>query len=117
MSDLLHVKEHHDAPTIVNEVASDLVQPSPLLPSARPPIEQESRLYGGKGKESAIGANSFQHVTSSYFRVPDYLRWILDNWTLSKWMPAIRCAVAEWASLILLVINPSTHAMGQVCRY
>ncbi|KAN0123038.1 Protein of unknown function (DUF2422) domain containing protein [Russula decolorans] len=50
---------------------------------------------------------------SFHFELPNCLRWIPDNWTLSKWMTAIRCAVSEWASLLLLIINPSARAMGQ----
>jgi hypothetical protein len=111
----LGTKEYHD-PRIGDEDASTPksdpldsndrvpVQPTPM---ASPPApEQESKIDCGKGK--ADGA------TSSHFELPSFLRWIPDNWTLSKWMVAIRCAVAEWASLLLLIINPSTKAMGQV---
>jgi hypothetical protein len=122
----LGTKEHHD-PRIGDEDAltpkSDppdrVQQPTPMSSPVRPAPEQESKLDCGKAKAEAITANIFQHATSSHFELPSCLRWIPDNWTLSKWMTAIRCAVAEWASLLLLIINPSTKAMGQVrliCR-
>lgn len=87
-------------------------KPSPISPSAHSMPQRESNLHREKGKGSAIRTNLSQR---SMFELPDCLRWIPENWTISKWRPAIRCAVTEWASLLLLVINPSMRAMGQVC--
>jgi hypothetical protein len=120
MSNPLQTKEHYD-PRIGDEGVStrrsdtpDKAQSSPIPSSVRPSPEQEANLYSIKGKESATGAKSHQGAPSSHFgfELPDCLRWIPDNWNLSKWMPAIRCAVAEWISLVLLVVKPSTQAMG-----
>ncbi|KAH9974520.1 hypothetical protein BJV74DRAFT_782419 [Russula compacta] len=85
-------------------------QLSPISPSAHSTPQRESNLHREKGKGGAIRTNLSQR---SIFELPDCLRWISENWTLSKWRPAIRCAVTEWASLLLLVINPSLRAMGQ----
>jgi hypothetical protein len=112
-------KEHHD-PCIGYDAstpksdAPDRVQPTPMSSPVRPVPEQEPKVHCGKGKAEATLADIYQHAISSHIELPSYLRWIPDNWTLSKWMTAIRCAVAEWASLLLLIINPSTKAMGQV---
>lgn len=122
MSNPLQTKEHYD-PRIGDEGVStrrsdtpDKSQSSPIPPSVRPSPspEQESNIYCRKGKESATGAKSHHGAASSHFgfELPDCLRWIPDNWNLSKWKPAIRCAVAEWISLVLLVVKPSTRAMG-----
>ncbi len=121
MSNPLQVKEHRDYdPRIGDEDVStpqsdlaDNAQSSPIPHSARPSPELESNDYCGKGKGSATRANLSQRATTSRVKLPDSLRWIPDNWTLSKWMPAIRCAVAEWTSLVLLVVKPTTQAMGQ----
>lgn len=112
----LGTKEHHDI-CIGGEDAStpesDRVQPAPISSSIRAP-EQESNCYSRDGKPEATVADICQHTTSSHVELPSCLRWIPNNWTLSKWMAATRCAVAEWASLLLLIINPSREAMGQV---
>ncbi|KAI9437333.1 hypothetical protein H4582DRAFT_2111932 [Lactarius indigo] len=55
----------------------------------------------------------FSRSRPSRFELPSYLHWIVDNWRWSKWKPAIRCAVSEWASLLLLIIDPSRRVMGQ----
>jgi hypothetical protein len=119
----LGTREHHD-PRIGNEDAStpnsdtpDRVQPTQKSPPARPALEQESKLSCGKRKAETILADISEHITSFHFELPNCLRWIPDNWTLSKWMAAVRCAVSEWASLLLLIINPSARAMGQVRSY
>ena len=119
MSNPLQVKGHYD-PRIGDEDVStrpldlpDEAQPSPILSSVHPSPEQISNVYHRKGNGSATGLNLFQRATSPNFELPDCLRWIPDNWTTSKWMPAIRCAVAEWISLVFLVVKPSTQAMGQ----
>ena len=121
MSNPLQAKEHYD-PRIGDEEVStrrsdppDKAQTSSIPPSVGPSPEQESAVYCGKRKEGATGARSPQDAASSHIglKLPDCLRWIPDNWNLSKWMPAIRCAVAEWTSLVLLVVKPSTQAMGQ----
>jgi hypothetical protein len=127
MSTPLHVnpKERYDprigdedVPTPSRQLGppdNDRAQSPPIPPcaSVRPSPEQESNFGCRKGKANATGGNPFQRATSSRFGMPGYLRWIPDNWTISKWMPAIRCAVAEWTSLVLLVVNPSLKAMGQ----
>ncbi len=120
----LRNKEHHD-PRIGDEDTStpksdppDRVQPTQMSPTVRPALEQESKPYYGKGKAEKVAADTMsQHITSFRFELPSCLRWIPDNWTSLKWMTAIRCAVSEWASLLLLIINPSTRAMGQVRSY
>lgn len=125
MSNPLQAKEHYD-PRIGDEEVStrrsdhlpvdnrDKAQSSPVPPSVRPPPEQESNGYRRKGMASATGAKSPQGAASSHFgfELPDCLRWIPENWNMSKWMPAIRCALVEWTSLVLLVGKPSTQAMG-----
>jgi hypothetical protein len=93
------------------------VQPTQKSPLARPALEQESNLSYGKREIETIPTDISQHIMSFHFELPNCLRWIPDNWTLSKWMTAIRCAVSEWASLLLLIINPSARAMGQVRSY
>ena len=119
----LETKEHHE-PRLGNKDAStsnsdppDRVQPTQKSLPARPALEQESKLSCGKREAGTIPADISQHFMSFQFELPNCLRWILDNWTLSKWMTAIRCAVSEWASLLLLIINPSARAMGQVRSY
>jgi hypothetical protein len=119
MSNPLEAKEHYD-PRIGDEGVStpqsdppDKAQSSSIPSSVRPSPEQVSNVYHGKGNGSATRLSLFQRATSSNFELPDCLRWIPDNWTLSKWMPAIRCAVAEWISLVLLVVKPSSQTMGQ----
>lgn len=116
----LGTKEHHDicigdgdASTPKSD-PSNRVQPTPLSSFVRPAPEQESSRWSKNGKAEPTVADISQHTTSFHFELPSCLRWISNNWTLSKWMTAIRCAVAEWASLLLLIITPSTKAMGQV---
>jgi hypothetical protein len=118
----LETKEHHD-PCIGNEDASTPNSDPPQADGlrvhqrsspARPALEQESKLSCGKREAETILADISQHITLFHFELPNCLRWIPDNWTLEKWMTAIRCAVSEWASLLLLIINPSARAMGQV---
>ncbi|KAH9016429.1 hypothetical protein EDB83DRAFT_2439318 [Lactarius deliciosus] len=82
----------------------------PLIPVAP---KQESSSNCDKGKETANRPISSQHTRSSRFELPNYLHWIVDNWRWPKWKPAIRCAVSEWASLLLLIIDPSRRVMGQ----
>ena len=120
----LGTKEHHDS--CIGDDASTLqseppdtadrvvqtVQPTPMSSAVGPAPEQEPKLHCGKGAEATV-ADISQHTTS-HSELPSSLHWIPDNWTSSKWMTAIRCAVAEWTSLLLLIINPSTKAMGQV---
>ena len=89
-------------------------QPTSMSSPVGPAPGQEPKLHCGQGKAEATVAGIPQHTTSSHSELLSCLRWIPDNWTLLKWMTAIRCAVAEWASLLLLIINPSTKAMGQV---
>ena len=120
MSNPLQAKGHYDPRIGDDEDVStrpsdppDKAQPSPIPSSVRPSSERVANVYYGNGNESAIGLNLFQRATSFNFELPDCLRWIPDNWTMSKWMPAIRCAVAEWISLVLLVVKSSTQAMGQ----
>jgi hypothetical protein len=122
-SDSLGTKEHHE-PRIGNKDAStpnsdppDSVQPTQKSPPARPALEQESKLSCGKQEAETISADISQHIMSFHFELPNCLRWIPDNWTMSKWMTAIRCAASEWASLLLVIINPSARAMGQVRSY
>lgn len=93
------------------------MQPTQKSPPARPALEQESKLSCGKREAEAIPADISQRIMSFHFELPNCLRWIPDNWTMSKWTTAIRCAVSEWASLLLLIINPSARAMGQVRSY
>ena len=121
MSNPLQAKEHYD-PRIGDEEVSTRrsdppakAQSSSIPPSVGSSPGQESDVYYGKRMESATGAKSPQDAASSHvgLKLPDCLRWIPDNWNLSKWMPAIRCAVVEWTSLVLLVVKPSTQAMGQ----
>jgi hypothetical protein len=90
---------------------------SPSLPPFPGALKQESSSNCNKGKSTANRPISSQHAraSSSRFELPDYLHWVVDNWTWSKWQPAIRCAISEWASLLLLVIGPSRRVMGQVC--
>ena len=47
-------------------------------------------------------------------KLPQSLQWIPSNWTWSKLKPVIRSALSQWISLVLVVINPSLRAMGQV---
>ena len=121
----LGTKEHHK-PRLGNKDASTpnsdrpdtgRVQATQKSPPARPVLEQESNLSYGKQEIETIPADIAQHIMSFHFELPNCLRWIPDNWSLSKWMTAIRCAVSEWASLLLLIINPSARAMGQVRSY
>jgi hypothetical protein len=111
------IKEHYDI-CIGGEDAStpesDPPQPTSISSSVRPAPEQESNCHSRDDKAEANVADIYQHATSFHFELPGCLQWIPDNWTLSKWMTAARCAVSEWASLLLLIINPSTKAMGQV---
>ena len=76
--------------------------------------KQESSSNCNKGKSTANRPISSQRARASRFELPDYLHWIIDNWRWSKWKPAIRCAISEWASLLLLIIGPSRRVMGQV---
>jgi hypothetical protein len=99
-----------------NSDPPDRVQPAQKLPPARPALEQESKLSCGKRDAKTIPADISQHITSFHLKLPNCLRWIPDNWTPSNWTTAIRCAVSEWASL-LLIINPSARVMGQVRSY
>ena len=85
---------------------------SPSLPPFHGAPKQEFR---NKGKSTANRPISSQRARASRFELPDYLHWIIDNWRWSKWKPAIRCAISEWASLLLLIIGPSRRVMGQVC--
>ncbi len=123
----LSTKEHHD-PRISDEdvstqtLKSDLpsrVQSAQMSPAVSPAFEQESNVCRGKENAETVPADISQHITPFHFKfvLPMCLGWIPDNWTSSKWMSAIRCAVAEWASLLLLIINPSARAMGQVRSY
>ena len=119
MSDPIQAKGHYDPRIGDDEEVStrpsgppDRAQSLPIPSSVRPSSEQVSNVYHWNGNGSAAGLNLFQRATLSNFKLPDCLRWIPDNWTMSKWMPAIRCAVAEWVSLVLLVVNSSTQAMG-----
>jgi hypothetical protein len=119
----LGTKEHHDL-RIGNEDAStpnsdppDRVRPNEKSPPVLPAREQKSKHSCRKREAEAIPVDISQHITSFHFELPNCLRWIPDNWTPSKWMTAIRCAVSEWASLLLLIINPSARAMGQVRSY
>ena len=117
----LGIKGHHDI-CIGGEAGEDASipelnppQPTTISSSVHPALEQESNCYSRDGKEEATVADILQHATSSHLELPGCLWWIPDNWTLSKWMTATRCTVSEWASLLLLIINPSMKAMGQVC--
>jgi hypothetical protein len=121
----LGTKEHHelrigstgkDAST-PNSDPPDRMQSTQGSPPACPALEQESKPSFGKREAETIPADISQHIMSLHFELPNCLRWIPDNWTLSKWMTAIRCAVSEWASLLLLIINPSAKAMDQVRSY
>jgi len=91
------------------EQTSPSLRPFPVAP------KQESSSNCDKGKETANKPILSQHARASRFELPNYLHWIIDNWRWSKWKPAIRCAVSEWASLLLLIIGPSRRVMGQVC--
>jgi hypothetical protein len=88
---------------------------SPSLPPFPGAPKQESSSNDNKGKSTANRPISSQRARASRFELPDYLHWIIDNWKWSKWQPAIRCAISEWASLLLLIIGPSRRVMGQVC--
>ena len=108
--------DNKDAST-PNSNPPGIVQLAQKSAPARPALEQESNISCGKREMEAIPADVSQHIMSFHFELPNCLRWIPDNWTLSKWMTAIRCAISEWASLLLLIINPSARAMGQVRSY
>lgn len=119
----LGTTERHE-PRIGNGDASspqldppDCVQPTQKLYPPRPALEPESELSCGKREAKTVLSDISRHLTTFHFELPKCLRWIPDNWTLSKWTTAIRCAVSEWASLLLLIINPSARAMGQVRAY
>ena len=94
-------------------------QEKELTPPSLPPFpgapKQEISSNCNKGKSTANRPISSQRARASRFELPDYLHWIIDNWRWSKWKPAIRCAISEWASLLLLIIGPSRRVMGQVC--
>lgn len=90
---------------------------SPSLPPFPVAPKQESSSNCDKGKETANRPILSQHGRASRFELPNSLHWIIDNWRWSKWQPAIRCAVSEWASLLLLMIGPSRRVMGQVCFF
>ncbi len=115
----LETKEHLD-PRIGNEDVAPNSDPphADRVQHVRPALEQESKLSCGKLKAETVPADiphwHWQHITSFHFELPNCLRWIPDNWTSLKWTSAIRCAVSEWASLLLLMISPSARAMGQV---
>jgi hypothetical protein len=87
---------------------------SPSLPPFPVAPKQESSSNCDKGKETANRPILSQRARASRFELPNSLHWIIDNWRWSKWQPAIRCAVSEWASLLLLIIGPSRRVMGQV---
>ena len=48
-------------------------------------------------------------------KLPSNFLWIPANWTWSKLKPVIRCALAGWVSVLLMVIQPVLRTMGQVC--
>src|SRR5258708_8602113 len=114
----LRNKEHHDS-CIGDEDTStpksdppDRVQPTQMSPTVRPALEQESKPYYGKGKAEKVAADIMsQHITSFRFELPSCLRWIPDKWTSLKWMTAIRCAVSECTSLLLLILHPPPLSM------
>ncbi|KAF8268962.1 hypothetical protein EI94DRAFT_1799762 [Lactarius quietus] len=89
------------------EHTSPFVPPFPVAP------KQESSSNCDKGKSTANRPISSQQASASRFELPDYLHWIIDNWRWPKWQAAIRCAISEWASLLLLTIGPSRRVMGQ----
>lgn len=115
MSTSLQSKEHHD----LNDQDHDIspVQVSPVLRPSHsflPGPKRDSESGCGKDKGSAGSKHNLSKNGSFHVELPLSLHWIRLNWTWLGWTPAIRCAVAEWASLLLLIINPSTRAMGQV---
>ncbi|KAI0292339.1 hypothetical protein B0F90DRAFT_1811958 [Multifurca ochricompacta] len=123
MSTSTHLHPREYDPRIGDEDASRSDPPDnapPNIPSsshafpAAPKQESNSNCDNLKGKViENTRPNSSQRARSSLLRLPANLRWIVDNWKWSKWMPAIRCAISEWVSLLLLIINPSTRSMGQ----
>lgn len=46
-------------------------------------------------------------------KLPSNFLWIPANWTWSKLKPVIRCALAGWVSVLLMVIQPVLRTMGQ----
>lgn len=48
------------------------------------------------------------------FTLPSALAWIPPNLTWPKWKIVLRCAIASWVSVVLMVIDPVLKTMGQV---
>ena len=48
------------------------------------------------------------------FTIPQSLAWIPQNLTWSKLKPVIRCSLAAWVSLVLMIIGPVARSLGQV---
>lgn len=48
------------------------------------------------------------------FTLPSSLAWIPPNLTWPKWKIVLRCAIAAWVSVVLMVIDPVLKTMGQV---
>lgn len=46
--------------------------------------------------------------------VPPSLAWIPQNTSWSKFKPVIRCSLAAWASVLLMIIRPVSRRLGQV---
>ncbi|KAI0271253.1 hypothetical protein BC834DRAFT_432593 [Gloeopeniophorella convolvens] len=91
----------------------DQLQTPPAVPLT--PVKQEGHSPESNHDKKSLdkGASPRWRRAVLDFELPTSLRWIQDNWTWAKWKPAIRCAVSAWASLVLLVVNPSLRAMGQ----
>lgn len=50
-------------------------------------------------------------------KLPDFMKWIPENWTWSKIKPAIRCAVAAWIGAVLFAIPRIEVFLGQVRNF
>ena len=90
---------------------------SPIQDSdSSPRIDKPEKPDFVKQESSKVPKESAEKKSwRNRFTLPSSLAWIPPSWTWPKWKIVLRCAVAGWASLVLMVINPILRTMGQVC--
>lgn len=67
--------------------------------------------------QQATKENDEKKSEKKLFTLPSSLAWIPPNLTWPKWKIVIRCAIAAWVSVVLMVIDPVLKTMGQVRRF